>query len=489
MYFINGHEVILDGQEKLEPWTSADQVIHLAMDFIKNCPSDEKNSLPWYLQYSCFWTDPVRPTIWPDNPAGKFAWAVTTLLKYYPYTGDAAHIEIVKNMLDRLLENVVPAGNDWEGAPYASATPGTGIYYGARADGEFVTEPDKVAQVGRALIDFYELTEDEKYLFAGKKCADVLLAHLRKGDEGHSPVPFRVDVRTGLIIEEYTADMIPLVRLFEELARLGYEGYQAAADQVLGWIIEYPLQNDKWKGYFEDIRLDITDENRDQLSALEMARYLLQAQPTRVDWRTVVPGLIEWVRNTLGGPNFFSAEPIHEQKYCFFVMGSHTARYASLCAQWAEISHDQNYAERAIRTLNWASYMASADGLVTVGIDRPDYYNQCWFTDGYFDYVPHFIDCMAALPNLAPSDSDHLLSSSTVIKKIEYQPGLIRYLPFDLSGQQMLRLTFSPSTVKSGGISLPQVDESQKKVAGWSFNAQTNVLRVFHHQGEVEICK
>jgi len=82
LYFINGHEIVLNREERLEPWASPDHVVRLAMDFIKNCPLDEKNGLPWYLQYSCFWTVPLRPTIWPDNPAGKFAWAVTTLLKY-----------------------------------------------------------------------------------------------------------------------------------------------------------------------------------------------------------------------------------------------------------------------------------------------------------------------------------------------------------------------------------------------------------------------
>ena len=221
MYSINEHLVVVDKDNRLEPWTSYDRVIWLAMNFIKNCPVDEKVDLPWYLLYSCFWTDPLRPTIWPDNPAGKFAWAVTTLLKYYPYSGDASHIEIVRTMLDRLIEYRVPSHLDWGNAPYASAHPGTGVYFGARADGEYATESDKVAQVGCAFIDFYKMTGDEKYLRAGKDCGQVLISHLRPGDASHSPLPFRVDVKTGEVIEEYTADMIQVVRLFDELIKLG----------------------------------------------------------------------------------------------------------------------------------------------------------------------------------------------------------------------------------------------------------------------------
>lgn len=486
MYFINGHEIVLDRKERLEAWASPDRVVHLAMNFIKNCPLDQKNHLPWYLQYSCFWTDPLRPAIWPDNPAGKYAWAVTTLLKYYPYSGEDCFIEIVRTMLDKLLEHVVPAGNDWAGASYASAEPGTAVYCGARADGEFATEPDKVAQVGRALVDFYEMTGDEKYILAGKACADVLVKHLRMGDAVHSPVPFRVDVRNGRIIEEYTSDMIPLVRLFAELTRLGVKDYTLPQRQVLDWIYQHPMQTNIWKGYFEDIRLDPDNLNRDQLSPLETARYLLTTQPHDRDWRCDVPRLIEWVKDTLGAPLFFSAEPIHEQKYCYFVMGSHTARYASLCAQWSQVSGDSTYRERAIRALNWAGYMANENGTVTVGVDRPDYYNQCWFTDGYFDYVPHFIDCMAAIPALAPDDADHMLSSSSVLKHIEYHPGRIIYQTFDKVGKQTLRLSFAPKKILNGKELLPQ-RESMDDQPGWSFEPEEKVLKIHHQEADIEI--
>ncbi len=223
MIIINNHEIVLDKQERLEAWTSYDAVVRLAMDFIRNCPVDPANGLPWYMQYSCFWTDPLRPAIWPDNPAGKFAWAVTTLLKYYPYSGDASHIAIVRRMLDRLWDYRTPVTCAWPDVPYASALPGTGVYFGARADGEYVTEPDKVAQVGRAYVDFYKLTGEIKYLQVGKRIAEVLAQKVRPGDEAHSPWPFRVDVRNGQVLEEYSSHFIPAVRLFDELISPGAE--------------------------------------------------------------------------------------------------------------------------------------------------------------------------------------------------------------------------------------------------------------------------
>lgn len=486
MYYINEHEVILNQQEQLEPWASHDRVVYLAMNFIKHCPVDPKVGLPWYLLYSCFWTDPLRPTIWPDNPAGKFAWAVTTLLRYYPYSGDGEHIAIVRSMLDRLLEHVTPAHYAWGSVPYASAHPGTGVYFGARADGEYATEPDKVAQAGAALVDFYKLTGEERYLHAAEACAQTLLAHLAPGDAEHSPVPFRVDVRDGSVIEAYTADMVQLLRLFDGLAGLGKSGYQEAHRSVLEWILRYPLRNNCWKGYFEDIRLDAENGNRDQLTALETARYFLDHPQYDPAPAQTVPGLIAWVQEQLGAQPFFGAVAVHEQKYCYHVMGSHTARFAALCALWGEKSGNQRYAEMARRSLNWAGYMADENGWVRVGTDRPDYYNQCWFTDGYFDYVPHFIDVMSCLPELAPADSDRLLRASGVVKDISYQPYHISYATFEESGSERLKLTFEPVAVLSGDEELPR-QSLPGAPQGWAFDKTTRLLHVNHPHARVTI--
>jgi hypothetical protein len=204
------------------------------------------------------------------------------------------------------------------------------------------------------------------------------------------------------------------------------------------------------------------------------------------DWKVHVPSLINWVRETLGAQPFFTAVPIHEQKFCYFVMGSHTARYASLCALWAKVSHDPEYRERAIRSFNWATYMANPDGIVTVGIDRPDYYNQCWFTDSYFDYVPHFLDGMAALPELAPSSLDHLIGSTSIVQHIRYDPLFVRYRTFDERANETLRLTFQPTSVRSGKELLPEMPAPVNE-PGWTFDASSGVIRVFHTAREVEI--
>ncbi len=50
------------------------------------------------------------------------------------------------------------------------------------------------------------------------------------------------------------------------------------------------MQNNIWKGHFEDIRLDPDNGNRDQVSALETARYILEHRDSLPDWRELGPG-------------------------------------------------------------------------------------------------------------------------------------------------------------------------------------------------------
>jgi hypothetical protein len=489
MIFINAHQVKLDDQEGLLPWSSYDDVVWLAMDFIRRCPVDQKTGLPWYLAYSCFWTDPLRPAIWPDNPAGKFAMAVETLIRYYAYSGEEWFTGIVQTMLNRLIAYHTPAHAAWPQVPYASAEPINGNYFGARADGHYVTEPDKIAQAALGYVLFYKFSGEQEYLDRACHCAQVLAEKIGMPDEEHSPWPFRVDVRDGSVVEAYSSHVIPAIRLFDALIELDLDPDQkllAAREVAWAWLMEYPIRNHCWKGYFEDIRLDPENKNRDQYSALETARYLLLNPDQDPQGQIHAREIISWVKDTLGADPFYKATPIHEQKFCFHVMGSHTARYAAICALYANCTGEQAYAEQAQRALNWSTYMADEQGWVRVGIDEPDYHNQCWFTDGYFDYVPHFLDGMAFLPETAPRGVDHLLKSSSVVNRITYNPFSIVYKTFDASAVELLSLTFLPTNIRSNGVELEEVADPTQSI-GWMFDQDRRLLQISHSAPDVEV--
>src|SRR5664280_2171616 len=140
---------------------------------------------------------------------------------------------------------------------------------------------------------------------------------------------------------------------------------------------------------------------------------------------------------------------------------SHSSRQASVELLYTRLSGDTTYKTNAIRTLNWATYTVASDG-------RNRYIrDDIWLTDGYGDYVRHYLRAMAADPELAPSGANHLVSSTSVIQQIDYQgtsngsvspPAqdipvktiMVAYVTFDSAGTEVLRLVRKPSAVLLG---------------------------------------
>jgi len=119
---------------------------------------------------------------------------------------------------------------------------------------------------------------------------------------------------------------------------------------------------------------------------------------------------------------------------------SHSSRQASVELMYGKLSGDTTYRTNAIRTLNWATYTVASDG-------RNRYIrDDIWLTDGYGDYVRHYLRAMAALPELAPSDKNRFLGTSSVVTFISYNHVAISYSTYD-SATDMLRLTAKPDKI------------------------------------------
>jgi hypothetical protein len=516
---LNGHRVRLDAEGKLLSWVTPqerayDQVVKLAWDFIKNKVPVESNGQKTYITHSTFDPATLRGTDWPHNPAGLYAMFVDSALAYYAYSGDAEVLERVREMLDyQLAHGTTPRGWDWSGVPYASSDAGALEYFGGddayycakegrkapcgSGDGHYVVEPDKMGELGVGYLKFYELTGESKYRDAAMACANALAAHVRPGDLRQSPWPFRVFAHTNIVREEYTSDAIGPVKLFDEMIRLRLgdaPAYQRARKLAWDWLMTFPIKNNLWGGYFEDVSFDHDLVNWNQYCALETARYLLQHPATDPEAKAHAQALITWVENTFAvdvkAPEHYrwvqleptqygrqwGANAISEQTHDDMnKMGSHTSRYASLCALWYEVTGEESYQEKAFRSFNWATYMAHEDGLITEAMAEDEF----WYSDGYADYIRHFLAGMGSVPEWAPSGENHLLRSTSVVQRVEYSSGEMKYTTFEGESEEVLKLSFRPARVTADGAALPQLTKGPE---GWSFDAAKSVLRVRHRK-------
>jgi len=310
-------------------------------------------------------------------------------------------------------------------------------------------------------LRFYELTGKATYRDAALACANALASHVRPGDALHSPWPFRVLARNNVAREEYSSNVIGPIRLLDELVRLklgDVAGFRRARQIAWEWMLRYPLKNDRWAGYFEDVQIFPEPVNFNQYSPLETARYLLQHSEYDANWRDDAAHLIQVVEQKLvvnvpKEPAIqWGAHAMSEQFEDMNKMGSHTSRYASLNALWYEITGEDAAKEKAFRSFNWATYMCRPNGVVNVGpVDQ-----SIWWADGYADYIRHFMAALGSVPEWVPPGQDHLLRTTSVVRSVSYRRNQISYSVFDDASTEILRLSFTPARVRGNGKMLPK---------------------------------
>ncbi len=491
---LNGHTVFAYPANKIIPWTpnpmdGYSTVVDLAWNYLLNLvPNDPSTGKPAY--YSRSYLNPTTQAVvnWPHNPAGLYGMLTESALKYFNYSANTNVMQLATDVaLWHLDHGMTLVGDNWPNVPYASGDAGSLIYKGAvvgnssgQGDGDGYIEPDKIGELADSWLQLYKYSGDTRFKDAAIQAANVLSNKIRTGTVNQSPWPFRVNAHTGIVREEYCANIIPPISLFDNLIACGLgdtAAYRTARNIAWNWMMTYPMQNNIWSQYFEDVSVQSNyNGNLNQYNAMMVARYLLLHPEFDPSWEAHARSLITWVENTFGTANF-GATAIKEQQAFSYVMGSHTSRYASVNALLYEKTGDLTAKEKAYRSFNWATYMCKTNGVV---IDGPDVNNQ-WFSDGYGDYIRHFMTGMAAAPEWSPSNQTHLLRSSSVVKNITYGINNVSYITYDSSAKEVLHLNFNPVTVMADSIVLSQ--RSDLNQPGWTLDVATKTLRIYHTKG------
>nr|AIF26801.1 hypothetical protein [uncultured bacterium fosmid pJB92C9] len=205
---------------------------------------------------------------------------------------------------------------------------------------------------------------------------------------------------------------------------------------------EYPVKTGKWGPFFEDV----PGWSDTQINAITYAQFLMNHPELDPEWKEHVRSILDWAYKNLGNDTWakYGVTAINEQTFYKVPGNSHTSRQACAELQYAALTGDNSRVEGAIRQLNWATYMVSDQGWNRYPQD------DIWITDGYGDYVRHYLRAMAANPELAPAES-HILSSTSGLKTVDYYNGKdcynINYVAADPKGKEVIRLKCRPASV------------------------------------------
>lgn len=477
------HTVATDKSGKIISWydensgKSYDHVLGLVWNFWDTMRIDP-NGLPYYMNHQ----------VWNPNfndPRGlggdQLAMALSSWNLYYPYTGNE---RVKANMLfiaDYYLSHgLSPSDCRWPNLTFPYNTYiYSGIYDGDMRAGRDVTQPDKAGSFGFELVKLYKMStgfnvsENNLYLDAAIKIANTLARNMNAGNAYYSPLPFKVNVYTGntaflrfhdldgtwIDTAGYTTNWAPVMRLFLDLIEMKQGdtlAYRNGFNILLNWMKAYPMKLNKWGPFFEDV--DWWSDT--QINAMTFARFIMEHREYFSDWESDVLKIIDWSHKTFGNHSWekYGVVVTNEQTIYQTPANSHSARQAADDLLFVSLTGDSSFYENAVRELNWATYMVDFDGKNRFPTDEP------WLTDGYGDYVRHFLRAMDACPTLCPPGEDHILSSTSIIQQADYRNNLKKYYglnfecpdtsrvilfyrTFDMKGQERIRLGREPVTV------------------------------------------
>jgi hypothetical protein len=470
------HPIQTDKDGYIIPWYNPDPAIaydhnlYTIWNFWDTMRRD-LNGLPYYMNHQ----------VWNANlndPRGiggdQFMMALSSWALLYDYTGNDKIKENMSFLAGYYLTHgLSPASCQWPDIPFPYNTLiYSGIYDGDMRNGKDVTQPDKAGSLGLELVHLYKIKNDPTFLDAAIKIANTLAAKTKSGNELHSPLPFKVNVYTGktallrlkdgagqtLDTAGYTSNLTPTLQLFIDLIQLQQgkpAAYKTAMDKILTWLKQYPIRNNRWGPFFEDVG----EWSQTQINAMTCARFMMEHPQYFPQWKTQVRSIIDWVHANFNNKQWekYGVIVTNEQSVYPEPGNSHSARQAADELLYTALTGDTALYTNAIRELNWATYAVDADGKNCFPFDEP------WLTDGYGDYVRHYLRAMAVYPYLAPV-ADHILSTTSVIQQADYKGHLkkyrtpafdkqdtnrvlIFYRTFDNTGTERIKLKGRPSGV------------------------------------------
>jgi hypothetical protein len=480
------------------PWyssdlgTSYDTTLLLVWNFWDKMPIDS-NGLKYYMNHQVWNPEHDMRGLGGDQiNMALSAWALL-----YAYTGKPEIIANMKYMADTYLERSLSDSTDaWPWLPYPYNTViHSGKYDGDMRNGKGISQPDKAGNFGYELVSLFKITGEKKYLESAKKIARTLMLHIKPGDSLRSPLPFRVNAKTGVTgflfnntmpgkkVESalYTSNWTCTMMLLEELRKLDKENaedYDKFFSVILKWMKEYPLILNKWGPFFEDI----PGWSDTQTNAISFAMFILNHRDLFPEWKKNVKGIIEWTYRELGNHEYekYMVTVMNEQTVYRVPGNSHSSRQASVELMYTILSGDTTFKTNAIRTLNWATYTVANDG-------RNRYIrDDIWLTDGYGDYVRHYLRAIAAMPELAPAEKNRFLSSTSIVTSINYTAEVINYITY-AGSSDILRLKLKPEIITCDGVELKEGIEVNSEGFTWRALSSGGVLTINHSGRKISI--
>lgn len=220
-----------------------------------------------------------------------------------------------------------------------------------------------------SLVDLYEATgkRNAAYLDYARHIANVTA----KFQAMDGSFPYRVNPKTGAVVETYTPAAIEFVGLVDSLKPYGVtDDLLKAQHRAAQWMISYVIATHHWQAIFEDVSAPLPYSNLSQFETQMMVRYLCHHRAENPHYVAMAEELNRWIEDqfvmfTVDDMAFerrVKGPVVFEQFVCWFPMEGHTGAWIRTLIDLHEATGKQIYLDKAKAAANAICAQQFPDG-------------------------------------------------------------------------------------------------------------------------------
>ena len=344
-------------REPAENWrAAADRNIEYLLDVAENGKATYREpGVPVFI-WSCASPDVNSPNgagvSYPCITINNYIWALTSHAASGGKHAKEA-IKLARKCADWALKNRLPEDCALPLFPYSTIVNGQ---FGGAVEGTSVNLM-RACWFAVGMVDIYAATKDGRYLDYAKHIANVAV----KFQNPDGSFPYRLDPKTGKVIEQYACNAIEFTTLVDALEAHGYDRALAKASRrAVDWMVAYVCTTHHWQAAYEDVGAVQPYSNLSQMQALPLIRYLCKHRDEDPGYVKLAVSLNRWVEDqfVVFGPEsdaysvHIKGPQVFEQFICWAPMEGHTGNWIESLIALHKATGDKTYLEKAMAAGN-----------------------------------------------------------------------------------------------------------------------------------------
>lgn len=259
------------------------------------------------------------------------------------------------------------------------STPGSWVYGNMpMSHNPGCLQTGRAGMVGMAYLDLYGATQDESFLKAAKRIAGTL----KKTQLEDGRWYFRVDPKTGKMLEDYTSDQAEAILLFDELIRnYKMKEFVETRDKAVRWMLANPCKTFHWQQQWDDVKVLAPYKNLEWYDTGLFIEYLLRHATPENGYEKIALDLLYYIDD-----QFIEWEPsgeyitpgAREQYVCYHVIDWHTAHYIRVCIAFHRYTRDDTYQKKACAMADTLTVIQHPDGFYPTWMKHKPDRNNPW---------------------------------------------------------------------------------------------------------------